>query len=67
MKTSIFITALSLSLLLCGCTQNQREASGIVGGAAVGGVVGNALTGGSTAGTVVGAALGGLAGDQIAK
>lgn len=67
MKASIIITTLSLSLLLCSCTQDQRQASGIVGGAAVGGLAGSAFTGGSTAGTVIGAALGGLAGNELAK
>lgn len=67
MKTSIVITTLSLAFMLSACTQGQRQTSGIVGGAAVGGLAGSALTGGSTAGTIVGAAVGGLAGNEIAK
>lgn len=38
---------------------------GTVGGAALGGVAGSALTGGSTAGTVVGAVGGGYVGRQL--
>jgi osmotically inducible lipoprotein OsmB len=50
--------------LLAGCT--NREV-GTVGGAAVGGVAGNALTGGSTVGTVAGAVGGGVIGNQISR
>lgn len=61
MKKAILSTAtLLLSLcLLTACTNNQM---GTVGGAALGGLAGNAITGGSTAGTVVGAVGGGLIG-----
>ena len=50
--------------LLVSCTNRDMAT---VGGAAVGGVAGNALTGGSAAGTVVGAVGGGIIGNQIAK
>jgi len=65
MKTSLL--ALLVALSLGGCTQSQRQDVGIAGGAAVGGLAGNALTGGSVAGTVVGAAVGGVAGNELAK
>ncbi len=50
--------------LLTSCTNREM---GTVGGAAVGGVAGNALTGGSTAGTVAGAVGGGIIGNQMAR
>jgi osmotically inducible lipoprotein OsmB len=50
--------------LLASCTNRDMAT---VGGAAVGGVAGNALTGGSTAGTVVGAVGGGIIGNQMAR
>ncbi|MFZ2314175.1 MAG: glycine zipper 2TM domain-containing protein [Gammaproteobacteria bacterium] len=56
--TSCFAILLMMGSLTA-CTNNQM---GTVGGAAVGGLVGNAVTGGSTAGTVVGAVGGGLIG-----
>ncbi|MFZ2314176.1 MAG: glycine zipper 2TM domain-containing protein [Gammaproteobacteria bacterium] len=56
--TSCFAILLMMGSL-AACTNNQM---GTVGGAAVGGLVGNAITGGSAAGTVVGAVGGGLLG-----
>lgn len=50
--------------LLTSCTNRDM---GTVGGAAVGGIAGNALTGGSALGTVAGAVGGGIIGNQIAK
>ena len=50
--------------LLASCTNRDM---GTVGGAAVGGVAGNALTGGSTLGTVAGAVGGGVIGNQLAR
>ena len=49
---------------LISCTNREM---GTVGGAAVGGVAGHALTGGSTAGTVAGAVGGGIIGNQMTK
>ncbi|OGT52490.1 MAG: hypothetical protein A3E84_03170 [Gammaproteobacteria bacterium RIFCSPHIGHO2_12_FULL_42_13] len=49
---------------LTACTNREM---GTVGGAAVGGVAGSALTGGSTLGTVAGAVGGGLIGNQLTK
>jgi osmotically inducible lipoprotein OsmB len=53
-----------LTASLISCTNNQV---GTVGGAAVGGVVGNAVTGGSTAGTVAGAVGGGIIGHEVTR
>jgi osmotically inducible lipoprotein OsmB len=49
---------------LTACTNRQM---GTVGGAAIGGIAGSALTGGSTAGTVVGAVGGGLIGNSMSR
>jgi osmotically inducible lipoprotein OsmB len=45
----------------------DRETADTVGGAAIGGVAGSALTGGSAVGTVGGAALGGYIGNNASK
>lgn len=47
---------------IAACTNKDM---GTVGGAALGGVAGSAITGGSTAGTVVGAVGGGLIGRAV--
>lgn len=57
--TSCFAILLMMGSLTA-CTNNQM---GTVGGAALGGLAGNAITGGSAAGTVVGAVGGGLIGN----
>lgn len=61
MKKSIIsmCAVLLMAGSLTACTNNQM---GTVGGAALGGLAGNAITGGSAAGTVVGAVGGGLIG-----
>ena len=59
----IFITLFLISAL----TACSNRDMGTVGGAAIGGVAGNALTGGSTAGTVVGAVGGGIIGNQMSR
>ena len=62
-KTLIaFIATLMTVGMLSACTNKDM---GTVGGAALGGVAGNAVTGGSTAGTVVGAVGGGLVGRAV--
>lgn len=64
MKRSILVSIAILFMMgsLTACTNKQM---GTVGGAALGGVAGSALTGGSTAGTVVGAVGGGLIGNAV--
>lgn len=64
MKKSLlsFIAILMTVGMLSACTNKDM---GTVGGAALGGVAGSALTGGSTAGTVVGAVGGGLIGRAV--
>jgi osmotically inducible lipoprotein OsmB len=67
MKTKIAAAAIAASLLaLTGCANMDRQTAGTVGGAVVGGVVGDALTG-STLGTVGGAAAGAYLGREAAK
>lgn len=59
---STLCTVILASGLLCACTNKDMAT---VGGAALGGVAGNAITGGSTAGTVAGAVGGGLLGRAV--
>lgn len=64
-KLLLSITTLLLAIgLMSACTNRDV---GTVGGAAVGGVVGNAVTGGSAAGTIVGAVGGGYVGRQLSN
>jgi uncharacterized protein YcfJ len=71
MKPLLMIAALALAL--AGCTQNpqtNRElkcAGGVLGGAAVGGVLGNQIGGGSgkQLATAAGAGVGAAAGTQM--
>lgn len=67
MKTRIIGAALvAASLLgLGGCATMDRTTVGTVGGAVVGGVVGDALLG--TGGAIAGAVAGGYLGNQAAK
>ena len=60
---SSFALILAAGLLISCSNQDM----GTVGGAALGGVAGNAITGGSTAGTVVGAVGGGLVGRAVSN
>lgn len=65
MKKSIPVCIAIIVLgLLTACTNREM---GTVGGAAVGGVVGNAVTGGSALGTVAGAVGGGVIGNQVTR
>jgi osmotically inducible lipoprotein OsmB len=59
----VCVAIMALSLLTA-CTNREM---GTVGGAAVGGVVGNAVTGGSALGTVAGAVGGGVIGNQLTR
>jgi osmotically inducible lipoprotein OsmB len=58
--------ALASAVALTGCG-STGETVGTVGGAAVGGAVGSAVTGGSTVGTVGGAAAGGIIGHELGE
>lgn len=67
MKTKLVAAAIAASLLgLTGCASMDRQTAGTVGGAVIGGVVGDALTG-STLGTVGGAAAGAYLGREATK
>ena len=67
MKTKIAAAALAASLMaLTGCAGMDRQTAGTVGGAVVGGVVGDALIGGPV-GTVGGAAAGAYLGNEASK
>jgi len=67
MKTKLFAAALAASLIgLTGCANMDRQTAGTIGGAVVGGVVGDALIGGPL-GTVGGAAAGAYLGNEAAK
>jgi osmotically inducible lipoprotein OsmB len=67
MKTKILAAALAASLIsLTGCGTMDRNTAGTVGGAVVGGVVGDAVIGGP-AGTLGGAAAGAYIGNKATK
>jgi osmotically inducible lipoprotein OsmB len=62
-----YVVALTLALgTLTGCG-STNETVGTVGGAALGGVAGSAISGGSTLGTVGGAAVGGIIGHEVGE
>jgi osmotically inducible lipoprotein OsmB len=61
----LFISCFAIVLLAGAITACTNKDMGTVGGAALGGVAGNAITGGSTAGTVAGAVGGGLIGRAV--
>lgn len=63
-KITLNLFLILTACLLVSCTNNQM---GTVGGAAVGGVVGSAVTGGSPLGTVAGAVGGGLIGNAATR
>jgi len=67
MKTKFISAAvLAVSLLgLGGCANMDRQTVGTVGGAVVGGLVGDAV--GGTGATVLGAGAGALLGNQLTK
>ena len=67
MRKSTF-AVLAASLFLCACQTDSwggGETLGTFGGAAAGGLAGNALFHGSAAGTLGGVLLGGFAGNQL--
>ena len=67
MKTRLIAAVIaSASLLgLGGCATMDRTTVGTVGGAVVGGLIGDAVAG--TGGAIAGAAVGGFLGNQAAK
>jgi osmotically inducible lipoprotein OsmB len=68
MKSKLFAALAAATLIgLTGCGSMDRQTAGTIGGAAVGGVVGNAVGGGSTLGTLGGAAAGGYLGHEATK
>lgn len=70
MKAKMLVPAVALLLATTGCATWDNMSSrdrATVGGAAVGGVAGAAVTGGGVLGTVGGAAIGGVIGDQVGK
>lgn len=62
---NLLLSCFAIVLLAGAITACTNQDMGTVGGAALGGVAGNALTGGSTAGTVAGAVGGGLIGRAV--
>lgn len=67
MKTKIVAAALAAASLLGlgGCATMDRTTVGTVGGAVVGGLLGNAV--GGTGATIGGAAIGGVLGNKAAQ
>lgn len=63
----VIISSIMILLVAAFTTACTNREVGTVGGAAVGGVVGNAVTGGSALGTVAGAVGGGIIGNQVTK
>lgn len=62
------IGALAMTMVGCSSWDNMsHRQKSTVGGAAIGGVAGAAITGGGVLGTVGGAAVGGVIGDQVGK
>ena len=67
MKTKLIAATLAATLMgLTGCGSMDRQTAGTVGGAVVGGVVGDSVIGG-TLGTLGGAAAGAYIGNQATK
>lgn len=69
-KRSISLLLVALTSVTTGCaswdSMSSRQKSA-VGGAAIGGVLGAAVSGGGVLSTVGGAAIGGVIGDQAGK
>ena len=67
MKTKLVAAALAATLMgLAGCASMDRNTAGTIGGAVVGGVVGDAVIGGPL-GTLGGAAAGAYIGNKATK
>jgi osmotically inducible lipoprotein OsmB len=64
LRMSLAIASLFALSACAGMTSTEK---GTLGGAAIGGVAGAALTGGSALGTVGGAAVGGVIGHEIGE
>ncbi len=65
MTKYVVVAAIALATL-GGCGSTNRTL-GTVGGAALGGAAGSAVSGGSTLGTVGGAAVGGIIGHEVGE
>lgn len=65
--TKIISSSIAIILMVVFLSACANRTLGTVGGAAVGGIAGNALTGGSAAGTIVGAVGGGIVGNQLSR
>ncbi|NUO72685.1 MAG: glycine zipper 2TM domain-containing protein [Frateuria sp.] len=67
MKTSFLAAIAAVTMIgLTGCGSMDRQTAGTIGGAAVGGVVGNSVFGGPL-GTLGGAAAGGYIGNKATE
>jgi osmotically inducible lipoprotein OsmB len=64
---ALIASGLALAASLTGCGSMSHQDKTTLGGAAIGGVAGSALTNGSALGTVGGAAVGGVVGHEIGK
>lgn len=64
LRTSLAIASLFALSACAGMTTTERNT---LGGAAIGGAAGAALTGGSPLGTVGGAAVGGIIGHEVGQ
>jgi hypothetical protein len=68
LRKSTLTVILAGSLLLTACQTNNwggGESVGTLGGAAAGGLIGNAIGGGGAGGTLLGVLIGGFAGNQL--
>ncbi len=67
MKSRLMVAVAAAAMLtLGGCANMDRQTAGTIGGAAVGGVVGNSVFGGPL-GTLGGAAAGGYIGNKATE
>ena len=67
MNTKLIAAVAAAAVMgLSGCASMDRQTAGTIGGAAIGGVAGNALVGGPL-GVIGGAAAGGYIGHEVTK